>query len=57
MDADNGLFAQDQWTIHRMTLNLGLLHDYFGQCSHAGYCGRTGGCLLAHAGPVNGVPV
>jgi hypothetical protein len=27
--ADLGVFAQDQWTIRRMTLNLGLRFDYF----------------------------
>jgi len=29
MDADIGLFAQDKWTVHRITLNLGLRYDYF----------------------------
>jgi TonB-dependent receptor-like protein len=24
-----GLFAQDQWTIHRLTLNLGVRYDHF----------------------------
>jgi hypothetical protein len=27
--ADLGLFAQDQWTVKRLTLNLGLRFDYF----------------------------
>ena len=28
LKADLGLFAQDQWTIKRLTLNLGLRYDY-----------------------------
>jgi hypothetical protein len=27
--ANVGLFAQDQWTVRRLTLNLGLRYDYF----------------------------
>jgi hypothetical protein len=27
--AEFGLYAQDQWTINRLTLNLGLRYDYF----------------------------
>ncbi|HTI41083.1 MAG TPA: carboxypeptidase regulatory-like domain-containing protein [Vicinamibacterales bacterium] len=26
---DLGIYAQDQWAIHRLTLNLGLRYDYF----------------------------
>jgi Carboxypeptidase regulatory-like domain len=29
MKANMGLFAQDQWTIRRLTLNLGVRFDYF----------------------------
>jgi hypothetical protein len=29
MNADLGIFAQDQWAINRLTLNLGLRYDYF----------------------------
>ena len=29
MNADLGLFAQDQWNFRRMTLNVGLRYDYF----------------------------
>jgi hypothetical protein len=29
MKANTGLFAQDQWTIRRLTLNLGVRFDYF----------------------------
>jgi hypothetical protein len=29
MNADFGLYAQDQWTIRRVTLNVGLRYDYF----------------------------
>ena len=28
MKADLGLFAQDQWTIKRLTLNYGVRFDY-----------------------------
>src|SRR5204862_269670 len=28
LKADLGLFAQDQWTIKRLTVNLGLRFDY-----------------------------
>jgi hypothetical protein len=27
--ADHGLFVQDRWTVHRMTLTAGLRYDYF----------------------------
>jgi hypothetical protein len=30
-ESNLGLFAQDQWTINRMTLNLGLRFDYYRQ--------------------------
>ena len=29
LKADLGLYAQDQWTLKRVTLNLGLRYDYF----------------------------
>jgi carboxypeptidase family protein len=29
MNADLGLFAQDQWTFRHLTLNLGVRYDYF----------------------------
>ena len=29
MKADLGIYAQDQWTIDRLTLNLGIRYDYF----------------------------
>src|SRR5206468_10412372 len=29
MNADLGLFAQDQWTVRHLTLNVGLRYDYF----------------------------
>jgi hypothetical protein len=29
MDADNGLYVQDRWTVKRFTVNLGLRYDYF----------------------------
>lgn len=29
LKADLGLYGQDQWTLQRMTLNLGLRYDYF----------------------------
>src|SRR5216684_3494189 len=29
LKADAGLYAQDQWTVRRLTLNLGLRFDYF----------------------------
>lgn len=29
MKADLGIYAQDQWTINRLTLNLGLRYEYF----------------------------
>src|SRR6185503_20307595 len=29
MKANMGLFAQDQWTIRRLTLNAGVRFDYF----------------------------
>src|SRR6185436_14983591 len=29
MNADLGLFAQDQWNFRRMTLNIGIRYDYF----------------------------
>ena len=29
MNADFGLFAQDAWTLNRLTLNLGARYDYF----------------------------
>jgi hypothetical protein len=29
--ADLGIYAQDKWTIHRLTLNLGVRYDYFNQ--------------------------
>ena len=29
MKADLGIFAQDQWTINRLTLNYGLRYEYF----------------------------
>jgi len=28
LNADLGIFVQDQWTLHRATLNLGLRYDY-----------------------------
>jgi hypothetical protein len=28
IDADHGLFAQDKWTIRRLTVNVGLRYDY-----------------------------
>ena len=33
LNADLGLFAQDQWTMRRLTLNLGLRFDYLNQSS------------------------
>jgi hypothetical protein len=30
-ESNLGLFAQDQWTLHRMTLNLGLRYDHYKQ--------------------------
>jgi hypothetical protein len=29
INADLGVYAQDQWTVRRLTLNLGLRYDYF----------------------------
>jgi hypothetical protein len=29
IDGDGGVFAQDKWTIDRLTLNLGVRYDYF----------------------------
>jgi hypothetical protein len=29
IDADNGLFAQDRWTIRRLTASYGVRHDHF----------------------------
>ena len=29
MNADAGLYAQDQWTVRHLTLNVGLRYDYF----------------------------
>jgi hypothetical protein len=29
IDADHGLFIQDRWTVHRVTLTGGLRYDYF----------------------------
>jgi hypothetical protein len=29
VDADHGLFVQDRWTVHRLTLTGGLRYDYF----------------------------
>ena len=29
LKADLGIYAQDQWTIRHLTLNLGLRYDYF----------------------------
>jgi hypothetical protein len=29
MNADHGLFIQDKWTLHRLTLSGGLRYDYF----------------------------
>jgi carboxypeptidase family protein len=29
LNADLGIFAQDQWTVKRLTLNAGLRYDYF----------------------------
>ena len=29
LNADVGIYAQDQWTIRRLTLNLGVRFDYY----------------------------
>ncbi len=29
LDADVGVYVQDQWTINRLTLNMGVRYDYF----------------------------
>ena len=40
MKANMGLFAQDQWTIKRLTLNLGVRFDYFNAYVPAQHIGQ-----------------
>lgn len=37
VDADLGVFAQDRWTIERLTFNLGVRYDYFNSSVPAQY--------------------
>lgn len=49
MNADFGLFAQDQWTLRRLTLNVGLRYDYF----NGGVPAQDEGALLGRFGLPN----
>jgi carboxypeptidase family protein len=56
---DLGLYAQDQWAIHKLTLNLGLRYDYFNGYVPAQHVDATpNGWLPERSYPqVNGVPL
>ncbi|MSO29784.1 MAG: TonB-dependent receptor [Acidobacteria bacterium] len=57
MKADLGAFVQDQWTIDRLTLNLGLRYDYFNAYVPAQDIAATRFVPARSYPRVNGVPL
>ena len=57
LNADLGVFAQDSWTIKRLTLNYGVRHDHL----HASVAAQhlpalASSCLIANFAAVDNVP-
>ena len=57
MDADLGIFAQDQWTVKRLTLNLGVRYDYFRGSVPAQDIAANRWLPARHFEPVEDVPL
>src|SRR5205814_1214635 len=53
---DMGIFAQDQWTMRRLTLNLGLRYDYFNGEVPAQHLAATRFLPATDFAPVKEVP-
>ena len=51
-----GIYAQDQWTLHRLTLNLGVRYDYLNAYIPAQDVPATRWLPARHFDPVYGVP-
>ena len=47
MTAELGLYAQDRWTVQKMTVNAGVRFDYLTDTSRRTISGRRGGCRTA----------
>jgi hypothetical protein len=56
INMDMGIFAQDQWTMRRLTLNLGLRYDYFNGEVPAQHLDATRFLPAADFAPVRDVP-
>jgi outer membrane receptor protein involved in Fe transport len=54
--ADVGLFAQDQWTVRRLTLNAGLRWDYLNMAVPKQHLPATRFAQAADFAPVRCVP-
>src|SRR5262249_6612096 len=57
LNADLGLFAQDQWTLHHLTLNLGVRYDYLNTSVPPQAEPANRFLPARHYGPVDGVPL
>ena len=47
MSAELGLYAQDRWTVKKMTVNAGVRFDYLSGYFPENHLGRRGGCPTA----------
>ena len=54
--ANLGMYAQDQWTLHRLTLNLGLRYDYLNAYVPPQDVPATRWLPARHFDPVGGIP-
>jgi len=66
VNADFSLYAQDQWTVKHLTLNMGLRYDSLTpayrlrmkpRCSNATVFSRRRSCRRCSYGPVSDVPI
>ena len=51
LDADLGLYVQDQWTIDKLTINAGIRYEYLEQSRRRNPEGRAGGSARPPRGP------